>query len=310
MMGDIKPDIPREKIDALLADTFSEPVRDLKELGGGLVAQSLSFTADGHGYVLQFMSGGMEASYRKMDFLYRNFNSPALPLPEVIRTGSLDGAFYGISRKMPGRGLKSLTPDEYRAVLPRVIEAAHAIHTQDVGRWNGYGWIRDDEQGMFDSWRHFIEYANQEEGPGKFFGKWHALFETSFLDRAFFDRVYGRMTALVAACPDRRCLVHGGFGFDNVLVQDGSVTALLDWEGIYGDFAFDIAYIDFWPSHADHVEAFRERYSGWGMDLANYHERVLCYKYHMGLDAMKFFAKAGNRSAYDYACDILQGLLA
>jgi aminoglycoside phosphotransferase (APT) family kinase protein len=41
----------------------------------------------------------------------------------------------------------------------------------------------------------------------------------------------------------RRALLHGDFGFHNLLVQDGKITGLLDWEFCHaGDVAEDLAY--------------------------------------------------------------------
>jgi hygromycin-B 4-O-kinase len=254
------------------------------------------------------MTGKMDASYLKEEFIYRNFASPQLPIPEVIKVGSCEDLFYCISRKMPGRGLKSMSKSDYEQVLPSLVETALAIHRCDVGLWHGYGWIGDDGAGLFPSWRKFLAHANEEERTDGFFGKWHSLFETSFLERGFFDDAYGRMTELLDACPEERCLVHGGYGNDNVLARDGKVTAVLDWEAMYGDFAYDVAWIDFWPRGVDHVELFRQYYDKQGMPMENYRERIACYKYYLGLDAMKFFAKTGNRQAYDYACRILEGL--
>lgn len=307
-MESVKPEVTAEKITALLAENFGEPIESLSELKGGLVAQALSFTAGQREYVLRFMTGKMEASYRKEEFLYRNFASPGLPIPEVVKTGSFEDLFYCISRKMPGRGLKSMANDEYEKVLPSLVRTLHAIHRCDVSRWSGYGWIGDDMNGLFPTWKRFLARADEEEREGGFFGKWHALFEAGILERGRFDDIYGRMTELLRFCPEERRLLHGGYGNDNVLAEDGRVTAVLDWEAMYGDFAYDIACIDFWPRGVDHVDIFGKYYKEAGMPMDNYLERITCYKHYLGLDAMKFFAKTGNRQAYDWTCQLLEGL--
>jgi len=307
-MESVKPEVPQERISALLKETFGQPIRELTPLQGGLVAQTLSFKAGDGDYILRFMSGKMDASYQKEAFIYQNFASPEILIPPVIKVGSYGDLFYCISKKMPGQGLKSMTDAEYQQILPGLAQTLHAIHRSDVGRWTGYGWIGDDGAGLFPSWKRFIAHANEEERPDGFFGKWHSLFETSFLERARFEEYYGRMLPLLEACPEDRYLLHGGYGYDNVLAQDGRVTAVLDWEAMYGDFAYDIAGIDFWPRGVDHVELFRRHYAEKSMPLENYRERIACYKHYLGLDAMKFFAKTSNRQAYDYVCQILQGL--
>jgi hygromycin-B 4-O-kinase len=307
-MESIKPEVAKEKILALLAETFNGPIENMGTLQGGLVAQALSFTTDGCEYVLRFMTGKMEASYRKEEFLYKHFASPDLPLPEVVRTGSFEGQFFCISRKMPGRGLKSMSGEEYEAVLPSLMRTLLVIHRCDVRQWSGYGWMGEDRNGLFPSWKRFLARANEEERENGFFGKWHSLFDAGILERGRFEDVYSRMTELLAFCPEDRWLLHGGYGNDNVLAEDGRVTAVLDWEAMYGDFAYDIACIDFWPRGVDHVEIFGQHYKKAGMPMDNYRERIACYKNYMGLDAMKFFAKTGNRKAYDWTCGILEGI--
>ena len=307
-MEDVKPEVTQEIIVSLLKETFAQPILELTPLQGGLVAQTLSFKAGDGEYILRFMTGKMDASYQKEAFIYQNFASPEIMIPPVIKVGSIGGLFYCISKKMPGRGLKSMSVDEYNQILPEVIKIAHAVHTTDVTHWKGYGWIGDDGNGLFPSWKKFIAHANEEERAEGFLGKWHVLFDTTFLNRARFDEYYGRMIPLLEACPEDRYLLHGGYGYDNMLAQDGKVTAVLDWEAMYGDFAYDIAWIDFWPRGVDHVELFRRHYTEKGMPLGNYRERIACYKHYMGLDAMKFFAKTNNREAYGYVCQILDKL--
>ena len=42
-------------------------------------------------------------------------------------------------------------------------------------------------------------------------------------------------------------LLHGDYGFDNVLVDQGKISGVLDWANAkYGDFLYDVAWLDFW----------------------------------------------------------------
>lgn len=52
---------------------------------------------------------------------------------------------------------------------------------------------------------------------------------TTFLEREFFEMIYRRLQRLLPFCLEERWLVHGGYGFNNVLVENGAVTAVLDW---------------------------------------------------------------------------------
>lgn len=164
---------------------------------------------------------------------------------------------------------------------------------------------------MYPSWKGFIARIIEEERPDGCYGRWHTLFRTTFLERDLFETVCDHMLRLLQVCPEERYLVHGGYGNDNVLAQGGKVTAVLDWiDAMYGNFVYDIAWIDFWARGIDFPELFRQVYTSHGMSLAQYQERIACYKCYMGLDAMCFFAKTGDREGYRSTCRILRNLLA
>ena len=70
-----------------------------------------------------------------------------------------------------------------------------------------------------------LNVFNEKEGD--FYGRWHGLFETSFLERPLFDQLYAEMESLFPYLPDERHLIHGDYGFNNVLAQDGEITAVI-----------------------------------------------------------------------------------
>ncbi len=308
-MQSIKPVVDRARLLGLLAEAFEQPIQHLALVGGGLVAQTYSFWAAGVPYILRFVTESIEVSYQKEAFIHAAFASPAIPIPPILKVGRTGGLFYAISRKLPGRGLQSLSRVEYAKTLPGVMETLYAIHQVDVRGWRGYGWLDDHGTGMFASWRAFLAKIIKEERADGFYGEWHTLFKTSFLERDFFETVYQHMLDRLDHCPEDRHLVHGGYGYNNVLAREGCVTAVLDWiDAMYGDFVYDIAYIDFWPSGIDLAERFRRLYQARGVGLSHYQERLACYKAYIGLDALRFFAKTDDYAAYQAARQILQGL--
>ncbi|MEM9778260.1 MAG: phosphotransferase, partial [Chloroflexota bacterium] len=96
-----------------------------------------------------------------------------------------------------------------------------------------------------------------------------------------------------------RYLIHGDYDYSNVLAENRKVTAVLDWEQVrYGDFVYDIAYLDFYRSSVDLASRFREFYAENGMNLTHFDERFACYTIWMGLTGMKFFAKTDSLDGY------------
>lgn len=309
-MESVKPVVEQAFILDLLKDTFKLPIQELTPVQGGLIAQTLSFRAGDEEYILRFITSSIEVSYQKEAFIYENFASPSVPIPPILKVGRNGDMYYAISQKLPGRGLQSLSRAEYEQTLFSIVQTLYAIHQVDVRGWHSYGWLDDDGAGMFSSWKGFIARIIEEERLDGFYGKWHTLFQTTFLERDFFEAVYSHMMRLLEVCPEDRYLVHGEYGYNNVLAQEGKVTAVLDWvDTMYGDFAYDIAWISFWKRGIDLPERFRQYYTSQGMSLPHYRERIACYKCYIGLDAMRFFAKTNNREAYQSTRRILQDLL-
>jgi hygromycin-B 4-O-kinase len=76
------------------------------------------------------------------------------------------------------------------------------------------------------------------------------------------------------------------------LAAVGRITAVLDWlDAQYGDFLYDVAWLDFWSSGF----AFPERC------VAHYAERILCYQRSIALNVLRFFAQRQNVEAYRFA---------
>jgi hygromycin-B 4-O-kinase len=132
------------------------------------------------------------------------------------------------------------------------------------------------------------------------------MFETTFLERGVFDRNYAAMEDLLDRCPEERFLVHGNYGFGNLLARGAEITAVLDWiDAKYGDFLFDVAWLDFWGIGDDWAGRFREYYDVQGTAVPHYEDRLRCYQLRIGMDAMKFFAKGGDEFAYRWVRDRL-----
>jgi hygromycin-B 4-O-kinase len=118
------------------------------------------------------------------------------------------------------------------------------------------------------------------------------------------------MENLLSYCPNDRYLVHGGYGFGNLLVVNGRVTAVLDWlDAKYGDFVYDVAWLDFWDSERGYRELFQAHYAEQGTDVSNLERRLLCYQGYIALDGMRFFAKSDNADAYKWTRDHILSLI-
>ncbi len=307
-MAGVKPDVDHDAVASLLEGHFDEPVSRLKPIEGGHVARTFSFAVGDAEYVVRF-NRHMGANFEKEAFIAGRYASPAVPIPRIVHLGRFGDIRYAVSEKVPGSSLDALPPAEVAALVPALLDTLDAVHAADVAATMGFGVIGDDGNGLSSSWRDHLASVREPGPDWDFYGGWQALFETSFLDRAAFDQLYGRMADLLPFCPEHRFLVHGSFGFGNVLAAGRKITAVLDWiDAAYGDFLYDVAWLDFWSAGMDVAGIFRRHYADRGVAVPGYDERLRCYEGFIGLDASRFYAKAGDERSYRWLWDRLREL--
>jgi hygromycin-B 4-O-kinase len=309
-MSGVQPSLDQQHILTLLNTHFTGAITDLAPLSGGNVAQTLRFTTNGQIYVLRLVTDRMGASFKKETDLYERL-APHIPIPRVYHTGHFQDVYYAISQHVPGKPMTQLSWQENEQLLPSLVELADSIHHSDISNTSGYGTIDDAGTGFFPSWRKSLLFVAKEETEGEFYGKWHTLFEQTFLERDRFESVYQRMKGLLDFCPEDRYLLHGGPAYGNILAQDGKITAVLDWlDAQYGDFVRDIAGMDFWEPRFRFAERFQQFYAARGETIPNYSERLRCYQCQLALDAMRFYAKANDKRSYTWLQERIRSLLA
>jgi hygromycin-B 4-O-kinase len=183
-----------------------------------------------------------------------------------------------------------------------------SIASVDITNTTGYGWLDPKGNGKFASWRAHLCQVRDEE-PGQFYDRWYELFDSTFLDRRVFDHYYTKMEELIDLTPSGRELVHGGFGYGNVLVHDGQVTGVLDWQDArYGDHVFDLAYMLYWLDGGIQevcVNVYKESLRKLGRSEAHLEDRIKCYQYYTGVDGLRFAAKTKNEGSYRAVLDKL-----
>ncbi|MFL5734063.1 MAG: phosphotransferase family protein [Chloroflexia bacterium] len=316
--SNIKPLITPEMALPALQQYFDRPILDLTVVQGGQVAQTFSFAvapspgaprSETRHYIARF-NATMLVNFEKEAYAYEHFASPTIPIPRVVHLGRLGDVHFAIAEKSPGKSLLEIARSDYLALIPKLIDLLDAIHQLPIGDHPGYGIFGGNGEAFWPTWRAHLAFVREEEPKGDFYEGWHSLFQTSFLERDLFDTLYARMTQFLDSCPEDRYMVHGGYGFGNVLVDNGRITAVLDWmDARYGDFLYDVAWLDFWsPDDAWH-DRFQQHYQHTGKPVHSYDERILCYQCYMALETFKFSAKAGDKSLYDFAKARIHSLL-
>lgn len=293
-----KPELSDAEIRALLTARFAAPDGELRAVAGGQIAQVVAFTANGEAYILHINAPNVP-NFEKDDYVYHHYASPHVPIPRIYQLGMVGDHSYAISQMMPGQNMADMTFEETAPYIPALIETLDAIHASDVSDSVGYGSFDAHGIAPYPGWRDFIASIGDEHEPGTFYGRWHSLFDETFLERDVWQRVYAAMVRLLNYCPEERWLLHADYAFGNVLVQDGRITAVLDWaNAMYGDFLFDVAWLEYGLPEHQIAARFAAYYAAHGRNISHYHERLLCYKYLILLDSMRFYAQVGKEAEY------------
>lgn len=299
-MPDLRPVVKDAHVLALLNERFSTPVTDLVPVEGGAVARTFAFRAGSQDYIIRFnLDKMLTSNFPKEAYLWQKLASTQIPMPPVLQIGRLVDLYFAISPKMPGKTLLQYRPEEVEQLFPQIMETLDAIHHVDVSNTQGYGVFNDQGKGMVSSWRNFLRRVAHEEVEQDYYGKWHHMFDDTFLERDLFENIYQHMLHLLDFCPEERYLVYGSASLGNMLALNGKLTAVLDWlDARYGDFVYDIAILDYWCPGLRVRERFQQYYQERQVIVPMYKERMLCYQCYATLDAMRFFAKSSQEKSY------------
>lgn len=311
-MPDLRPIVDSEQVLALLNQHFRAAILDLTPVEGGQVARTFSFRVEDQEYIVRFnLDKMLTSNFPKEAYLVRKLAGTSLPLAPILHVGRLGDLHFAISRKLPGRMLQEHPPQEVQALLPQILDLMEIAHSVDTGETQGYGVFDDQGRGLSTSWHASLLKIAEEEDESDYFGKWHRLFDETFLERDLFEKLYQRMKDLLVYCPEERTLLLGAFTTRNMLAQDGKVTAVLDLlDASYGDAVYDIVPLDFWWPPLGIREAFLAYQQQRGRDLPFYAERLLCYECYHALIGLRFFAKSGREKSYQMVREIIQHKLA
>jgi hygromycin-B 4-O-kinase len=254
------------------------------------MSQAFSFQTNEGSFVIRVNIHS--TSFHKDKYAFEHFATKEIPIPEIIQIGKLDDVYsFAISKKAEGKHINDLTEDEYNITLPDLLRVMDAIHAVDIRNSLGYGKWNLEGNGEFSTWKDFIIAVNRF--PDK-----ENLFETSFLEKETWQRIYSQIEKLSEFCSDEKYLVHGDYGNSNVRSDGMKITGVFDWEhSCYGDPLYDIAWLTFWQKKPFRIKEIEDYYRA--RNMPHFDERLLCYKLRIGLSSLSFYAYSQQRDKYD-----------
>src|SRR5215211_2216050 len=209
-----------EEVAAFLARHSGGTASDLEPLTGGVWSSAWAYRVGGEELVIRF---GRERSWYEADWMAMAFSGPDLPVPQVREVGiTPTGLAYAISVRHHGQFLEDTPVERADAVAPTLTRLLVALYRVPASPGTPVMW--HPAGAPVRSWRALI-LARLVDDPGN------------------------RVRTLVAACSERRDLIHGDLLHGNVLVSPDCrrVQAVISWKcSLRGDFLYDAAWCSVW----------------------------------------------------------------
>lgn len=282
-------------LEQFLSKQMGEQITNLQRLSDGLFSQAYSFTADEKEYVVRLNKH--EKDFKKDIYAYQNFGDK-LPIPKIIKYGKYNDVLYcAITPKCKGVTHDELDHEAAKKVLPEIIKSVEIMRLIDVSETSGYGLLDENGKSEHDHWNSAIMFFYNHKFPKIDVER---LLKNSILNKTFFEKHLKRLLKLLKFIPKERHLIHGDFGFDNLIVDNDKITGILDWaESRYGDFLYDVAWLDFWSNNIEYAKEFKKYYSANNISIPHYNKRIECYRLHIGLNSLILAAYLDNEQDYE-----------
>jgi hygromycin-B 4-O-kinase len=259
-----------------LSETFG-PIEPLRPHGSGQEASTFLTSAAGEGeLIVQVRRSAVEVEREK--FVLATLQ-PQVPLATILLVTSLHDATVVVSRRLPGEPLEDLRADDLQCSLGPTVAALDAIHATSIAQTTGFGPFDGSGRGSYESWHQWLISVVP---PARHEVRHPDLM--TILDG--FERT-------VPACPERRQLVHGDFGANNVLWDGARLGGVLDWENaLFGDARYDDANVLYW---APWLECMHDLATLLEKRLGVYdHKALLAYQLRIGLHEMVYNERRGD----------------
>ncbi len=282
-----KPEFSSAALDEVLDRAF--PLRGpLRQLTEGEDSRAFAFDSAAETFVVRVNATAV--GFEMDQLIGAALSESAVPVPEVMLLAPLENnGFVCVSRYLPGDTLQALPNGgafECAHGVAQVLDRLAALDKAILRRL-----AASPLMGAQSSWPDFVAAVAELD--------WR---HTGDEARASIDRWTELVVGSVAKLPQRRGLVHGDFGSNNVLVQRGRVSGVLDWsEARIGDPLYDLANILFWRGWLDCMEQqcrYFEQREYWRLAER---ETLSCYQLHIGLLTLHEAFADGDVRLIDWA---------
>jgi hygromycin-B 4-O-kinase len=220
----------------------SEPVSTLAPLKGGEWSAAYKFSFESSDFVIR-LSHTAENFYR--DKIASQWSSPNLPVPQIITIDRYQNQHYAITPFFYGEAFEDLSAADLEQTIPDFLSMMTTLQSVNLDSFVGYGTITPTGNGAFSSWAEALLDVNSDRPDNLIHGWKKTLAETPEAYEKY-ERFYLQLEKLVPYCPEQKRLIHSDLLYQNLLVHNHKISAVLDWGcAMVGDPVYDIAIFAF-----------------------------------------------------------------
>lgn len=183
-----------------------------------------------------------------------------------------------------------LSPQQFADSHELFFEKIFEISSSDISGVEGYGEFNDDCKTEHATCREFLTETFVEDKEGYWFN-WREMFETTVLEREFFEAYFKEMESRISYCEGKRYLVYNNTFFVNMITDGQTMVGFPDWSrsGIC-DFLLDFAIMDLNKPYLKIPELLDGYCKKRNIVIPDFRERFLCMAYYKGIDTLRWHA--------------------
>ena len=189
-----------------------------------------------------------------------------------------------------GRNANELSVEEFEKNYENFFDMIFEIAATDISSLTGYGEFDENNIAPYKTVEEFIIDTFNEEKEG-YWHNWRQMFETSYLKKDYFEKIYAKALEYAPYCEGQRYLANNNTFFCNMVVDENGKTYCADWgrAGIM-DYMMDFAILDLNKPYLLVPEKLYEYAKKKNIEIKNFRERFLCMAYFKGIHTLMWHA--------------------
>ena len=322
-----KPKLDLAAVTSFLEMRSTAPVFNVRHIDAGLVSTIFSYDLSDHPseqherFIAKFSSHENKGGLDKGRFISQMMAGSAIPVPEHVAYGETElpvgnltphdrelfsaDAFpltFSISRFIEGKQFPDLQNSSASHWIPIAVDTISEISSVDVSSTTGWGWFNGDGSARHQSWKEHLLASCFDKRLSRLYNQHTERFTDGFLEVSTLKHFSDRLRHAVEQLPEvSRSLVHTDFGWDNALVDDNQVVAIIDWDNaVFGDELYDLARLGVYAPAIDLRNTAKLRLEDQGKHFTCFDERWLACEIHMVLDTLSWYGWSNNPAAYQW----------